>query len=237
MNVINTIAPIKIEDLKKYFEDKTTTFVVDIESSQLTESKLLTYFSNLDLPVDVSSNDRTEKFYELLSAYFKHQLILNLPTIENAAIDVLLEFKSINKFGYEKFIAEHQEIIQQWSDILDSMPLFNMYCIDSPEIKSWVESHPLNEMSTPVGINFVSLLKHERFFEFYRAHDTSKAQFYKNYFTMNMFKGSNLYSYWANEFNPLFLLTFGIANSLFTNEEYVAATKESIKEVENVSSI
>ena len=54
---------------------------------------------------------------------------------------------------------------------------------------------------------------------------------------MNMFKGSNLYSYWANEFNPLFLLTFGIANSLFTNEEYDAATKESIKEVENVSSI
>jgi hypothetical protein len=237
MNVVNTIAPIKIEDLKKYFEDKNTTFVVDIESSQLSESKLLTYFSNLDLPIDISSNNRTEKFYELLSAYFRHQLILNLPTIENAAIDVLLEFRSINNFGYDKFIEENREIIQQWSDILDSMPLFNMYCIDSPEIKSWAENHPINEMSTSEGINFVSLLKHERFYEFYKCHDASKAQFYKNYFTMNMFKGSNLYSYWSNEFNPLFLLTFGIANSLFENKEYIEAVKESKKEVENVPSV
>lgn len=237
MNIVNTTAPIKIEDLKKYFEDKTTIFLVDLENSQLTESKLLTYFSNLDLPIDLLSNERTEKFYELLSAYFKHQLILNLPTIENAAIDVLFEFKSLHNYGYGKFIEENREIIQQWSDILDSMPLFNMYCIDSPEIKSWVESHTLNEMSTPVGINFVGLFKHERFYEFYRAHDVSKAQFYKNYFTMNMFKGSNLYSYWSSEFNPLFLLTYGIAHSLFTNEEYIGAVKQSIKEVENVSSV
>ena len=237
MNIVNTIAPIKIEDLKKYFEDKNTTFLVDIEFSQLTESKLLTYFSNLDLPVDISSNNRTEKFYQLLSAYFRHQLILNLPTIENAAIDVLLEFRSINNFGYDNFIQENKEIIQQWSDILDSMPLFNMYCIDAPEIKSWVENHPLNEMSTSEGINFVSLLKHERFYDFYKCHDGSKAQFYKNYFTMNMFKGSNLYSYWANEFNPMFLLTFGIANSLFDNQDYIGAVKVSKKEVENVSSV
>ena len=29
-----------------------------------------------------------------------------------------------------------------------------------------------------------------------------------------MFRGKNLYSYWANENNPLFLITFGISEGL-----------------------
>lgn len=237
MNIIETIAPIPITELKKYFEDKTSIFVIDLESSQLADSKLLTYLSNLDLPADLFSDEKTEKFYALLAAYFKHSLILSLPVIENAAIDVLLEFKGIYNFGYGKFIEEHKAIIQQWVDILDSMPLFNMYCINSSEFKTWVEQHPVNELNTSEGINFVSLFKYERFYEFYAVHDPSSAQFYKNYFTMNMFKGSNLYSYWANEFNPMFLLTFGIANSVFTNEEYIESIKTSISEIENFSSI
>jgi hypothetical protein len=33
-----------------------------------------------------------------------------------------------------------------------------------------------------------------------------------------MFKGQNLYSYWATENNPLFLITFGISNGLQLTE-------------------
>ena len=47
MNVIETTAPIKIEELKKYFADKETFYVIDYANSDLKGSKLLTYLSNL----------------------------------------------------------------------------------------------------------------------------------------------------------------------------------------------
>jgi hypothetical protein len=34
-----------------------------------------------------------------------------------------------------------------------------------------------------------------------------------------MFKGKNLFSFWANENNPLFLLTWGIANNIHNERE------------------
>jgi hypothetical protein len=52
-----------------------------------------------------------------------------------------------------------------------------------------------------------------------------------------MFKGNNLYSYWANENNPMFLLTTSIATGAITGEDYVSAVQETKKEIENASSI
>jgi hypothetical protein len=46
-----------------------------------------------------------------------------------------------------------------------------------------------------------------------------------------MFKGQNLYSFWANENNPMFLLTWGIAVGEVAPDEYVTLLKESIKEI------
>jgi hypothetical protein len=44
-----------------------------------------------------------------------------------------------------------------------------------------------------------------------------------------MFKGKNLYSYWANINNPMFLLTFGIGSGDVTTEQYVEARNQSIQ--------
>jgi hypothetical protein len=52
-----------------------------------------------------------------------------------------------------------------------------------------------------------------------------------------MFKGKNLYSYWANENNPMFLLTFNIAEGTITGDEYFANIKETIKEIENAAPV
>ena len=47
-----------------------------------------------------------------------------------------------------------------------------------------------------------------------------------------MFKGQNLYSYWANENNPMFLLTWGIANGIVTKEQYDASVATSLLEIQ-----
>jgi hypothetical protein len=52
-----------------------------------------------------------------------------------------------------------------------------------------------------------------------------------------MFKGKNLYSYWANNSNPMYLLTVGIAEQLFKNEEYTQAKQNSIKELKELANV
>jgi hypothetical protein len=50
MKIIETTAPVKIEELKKYFADKDTFYLIDYANSDLKGTKLLTYLSNLDIP-------------------------------------------------------------------------------------------------------------------------------------------------------------------------------------------
>jgi hypothetical protein len=52
-----------------------------------------------------------------------------------------------------------------------------------------------------------------------------------------MFKGKNMYSYWANENNPLFLLTYGISSGIVDTDEYISSKKQDIQELSNVASI
>jgi hypothetical protein len=112
-----------------------------------------------------------------------------------------------------------------------------MYIIDVPEYKQFVTDHPLDATDSLVGVNFVSLLKHEELYELYQTIETSKMKYYKTYFDEYIFKGKNLYSYWANENNPMFLLTFSIAEGDITSDEYFANIKETIKEIENATSV
>ena len=70
MNLIETVAPISIDNLKKYFTDKTTLFAINYKDSTLKGSKLLTYLSNLDIPCDiVFVNCEEDDFYNLLKDY------------------------------------------------------------------------------------------------------------------------------------------------------------------------
>lgn len=210
MQTITTTAPIAIDDLKKYFANKDTFFVVDYAASELKGQKLLTYISNLDLPIDVINFDQ-----EFVKDYFHSSTIVNLVSLEYAAIGILFEHKGIvDTHNHTEFIAANQPILEGWQRKLDSLSLYNMYTINAPEFKDYVESFPQDDSSTLDGVNFVSLLKHEVFFEWFASVDEDALCFYTNYFENYMFKGKNLYSYWAHENNPMFLLTWGISSGV-----------------------
>jgi hypothetical protein len=99
--------------------------------------------------------------------------------------------------------------------------LFNFYIVKDNIFKEWVEQFPKVDEIDPVGINFVNLLKHEDFYFYYQKADQSKMKFYQGLFNEYIFKGKNLYSYWTHENNPLFLLTFSVANGLVNENSTV----------------
>lgn len=227
MNIIKTIAPIPIEDLKKYFLDNNTRYEIDYKNSTLKGSKLLIYLGNLNIPCDIST-DADNEFIELLKDYFNSRTLVQVPILEQAALEVLLTSKlgpaesetTLTNVQISKFIEDNQDIIKQWTCILDSLTLFNMQMVEVDEFKDFVKGFPENDTDDLTGINFLNLLKHSVFYMFYQKLEKANLSNYTKYFNEYMFKGKNLYHYWADENNPLFLLTYGIASGEYTAEDY-----------------
>lgn len=210
MSIIKTPAPIDIADLKKYFVDKETFFEIDYAASTIKEEKLLVYISNLDLPCDIVFGD--EDALELVRCYLESNFLVNLPSLEELTISLLLQHKGIQEVQNPDMLAELKPQLDSWVQKLDSLPLFNMYCLNDLEMQEWVTSqHPQNDTADLTGVNFVSLLKYTDFYQFYEKIE-GEPTFYSEYFNEYMFKGNNLFSYWANVNNPMFLLTSSIAN-------------------------
>lgn len=238
MNFVETVAPISIENLKKYFTDKTTFFVIDYKESTLRGSKLLTYLSNLDVPCDIKCDGcNEEEIYELVKSYLHTNMIVNIPSLEKSVTSILLQVKGLTKQLDYKFINDNKEILQKWIFKLDSLSLYNMYAVGQESFKEFANSFEKDETDELEGINFISLLKNDYFYAFYDKIEQENLKFYTRYFNDYMFKGKNMYSYWANENNPMFLLTYGIAEGMITGESYNSATQQSLEELANATPV
>ena len=118
MEIIETIAPISIEDLKKYFVNQDTKYIIDYKNSKLQGIKLLTYLSNLDIPCDLKIEENSDEFFNLIKDYLSCPFLVNVHTIEVAVIGILLAHKGLIKVPeYEKFIEENQNILDEWQGI------------------------------------------------------------------------------------------------------------------------
>lgn len=236
MNIINTCVPIPITELKQFFVDKTVVYNINYTSSTLKKTQFLTYLSNLDIPCTVVFDNDADKL-ELLAAYADSTVIVNVAVLELAMIDVLYEMLSGNHTHYADFITLNIDTLTQWASKISSLPLYNMHTIDTPEFKAFVEGYPLDATQSTNGINFVSLLKHAQCYELFEYIDQSLVKYYKGYFTEYMFKGSNMFQYWANANNPLFLLTYGISEQLFTPPDYITAITQPEQGPQDATSI
>lgn len=216
MNIVNATAPLSVDELKMYFQDKTTVFNLDYEASMLKDEKLLVYISNLEIKCDITFNDPAN-LNSLLEIYLNTKHLVDVPSLELVTIQKLLEHKGIidNDDVDRDFLQKNQDILEVWTKRLSSLALYNMYCLNDESIKNQIKTtYKTNDDTSMNGINFVSLLKHEPFFEFYQDVKEEDLEYYSSYFNEYIFKGKNLYSYWANENNPYFMFTFGISKGL-----------------------
>jgi hypothetical protein len=238
MNIVETIAPISIDNLKKYFTDKTTFFVIDYKNSTLKSTKLLTYLSNLDIPCDINFKDcSVEECFNMIEDYLHTTMIVNIPSIEKATIGILHQAKELTPISDKEFIEKNKEILHKWISKLESLTLYNMYIVKDDTFKDFVDAFEIDDSNELIGVNFISLLKRKEFYSFYKNTNQKNLKFYSHYFNDYMFKGKNMYSYWANENNPLFLLTYGIAEGIVTGQSYNLAKQKSIEEFKNAAPV
>ena len=235
MNIIETTAQITIENLKLFFENKETKYLIDYEKSILKEEKLLVYLSNLEIPCDIKFSN-VESFDELLKIYLKSSVIVKIPSLEFGLIDLLLQYNEINTMVDGEFIKEIEEDLAIWSNKLKSLSLYNVYTINDESMQNWVKQFPEDDTTETKGINFVSLLSNSELYRIFEKVNQSELKYYSSYFEKYMFKGQNLFSFWANENNPMFIINNGIASGSLDNTEYFNAQNKTIQELIDVSS-
>lgn len=206
--VITTTAPIAIEYLKEYFADKETTYVIDYAESELKGEKLLVYLGNLDLPADIKF-ETSEDLEEMVLAYASSTFIVNIRSLEFAMLNLLLK----NEIDFP-LTDELQVLLDHWSIRIKSLLLYNLHTINLEEFNTFVDAAPKDDTDSLVGVNFVSLLKYEELGQIIVDDDNNLDECinYTKYFNDYMFKGKNLFSYWANPNNILFLQTWSIGS-------------------------
>ena len=218
MNVVETTAPIDLEQLKLFFSNKETFYMIHYEDSTLQGPKLLTYLGNLEIPCDIGFTTQ-EGFDEMTKHYLEANFIVDIPILKERVTELLLQMRGLIEPTEKEFIEANVDILNEWVKKLDSLSLYNLFTINAEAFTDYVTSFPEDDTKDLTGINWVSLLNYERFFMFYGKSDWDNKTYYKSYFNEYMFKGHNLYSYWANENNPMFLLTNGIATGQLQENE------------------
>lgn len=217
MKFIETIAPIAIEDMKQYFANKEIKFLVDYSNSTIKGEKFLTYLSNLDLPCDVEFKFE-EDFDELFEVYLNTKTIVKIPSLEESVIELLLQKKKLRPEWDSNKIEKFQNELDLWQHKLESMSLYNLYSVGQGAFEDYIKEFKTNDTDDLTGVNFINLFRHTDFFSFYEKMETN-LEFYTKYFNDYMFKGKNMFSYWAVEENPMFMLTWGIAEGVATPTE------------------
>lgn len=218
MNTIETTVPISIDNLKIYFENKETIFLINYDDSSLKEEKFLVYLSNLDLPCDIKFDKQNKNHTDLLKHYLKSKNLVSIPSLEKESLNVFLQMKQLEDHGYENFIEENKEELEEILKLIESLCLYNFYCVNSEIFKKDAESHEHKNCEN-LGLNFVNLIKYDNFNLLFEGVTTNSLYFYEEFFKEYIFKGKNLYYYWATEKNPLFLLTWGISMGLHEKNE------------------
>ena len=115
MKIVNTTAPIQIEDLKKYFSDNEVVFFIDYKNSSLKGKKLLIYLGNLDIPCDINfENSNNEEINEIISEYLNLPSLVNIPILEKITIQLLFEKKNIFLEKNKELIEKNNVILNEW---------------------------------------------------------------------------------------------------------------------------
>jgi hypothetical protein len=228
--IIETTAPIPFEELKKYFQNDKTRYIVDVENSELQGTKLLTYLGNLDIPIDIQCNNNKELLMSLVKEYLHFDQIVSIPSLEDVTLGALYLLKGLDENGLNQFVEDNFEILQKWERRIDQLMVYNLHTIQHPEYNEWISELPVDEDDSREGINFISLMKYPALYGLIGEAKEENKLYNPTFFNESIFKGNNLFFYWAHEQNPIFLFWNAIVTGELSGKEYarIVATTDDI---------
>ena len=216
--IIDTTVPIPVDVLRKVVGETDVVLRVNLSESSVEPQQALIYLSNLQIPVELVGNE--EDRLKVLDAYLRLPTLLKTAELETVALELFLTIKGVFEIEHfpQEWIEERKELIEKWMTLLESMYLYSLYVIEDDDLKGIVDEYPEDDTGDTVGINFVHLFDNPLWPLYFQHIDHSKMRNYTKYFNEYMFKGRNLFSYWAIPENDIFLMTVCLSDGEFLPE-------------------
>ena len=240
--LIETIAPISMENLQKSFSDNEVAFVIDYENSLMKGRQLLVYLGNLEVPCDIKFSDKvtkTERF-DLLVEYMNFRNLIGCETLAITVATVLTAIKDIDDFYHVvenpmldhleivEFIQEHQILVNTWRVFMDSMLVFTM-CSSKKFVEAFgdpKQHYPNVDDANIVGNNVVQLFDIPMFLELYYSVPGTEFYYFTKQFEDYMFAAQNLFYYFFVEGNPLPMILEMMGSVEYNVEDLEASLTE-----------
>lgn len=241
--IVETVAPIPLDVLKRKFTEDIE-FHIDYEGSKLKGKVLITYLSNLKIKCRLILKD-PEITLSLIEEYLSIPVLVDMPDLADHVMNLLLDYTgkpSLVKGDQSAFYNRNFEMLDKWVNRLYMMPLFALYCMGE-QYHEYVESFPKDEDDGIAGINFVNLLRHPMFSLMLEGVEEQSYSWNPTFFKEYIFQGANLFHYFADKNNPLFMGVLAVqgpesfaAFSQALNDEY-RETQALLKGIQHVPSL
>lgn len=232
-NIRHVAAPLEINQIKEFFENKELFFVVSYQESKIKGNMLLTYLSNLDLPfeIDLRNTDKNEKF-ELIKNYMETRNINNSGVLKTAVAQIILEFKGLdfnevlemgvlNREECKEFCEKYAELLKKWNLFLTSTLVYFLTSVKELEEKyNFKTSFKEVDDAHFIGTNVVQMFSVPYFMEaFFSCPNDAEVCYFPHQFEEYMFKGKNLFNYFFCPENTLLLIFSSVLSGETTMEK------------------
>lgn len=219
-DIIKTSLPLSPSTMVKFFKDKDQLFLIDYNESvkNLTPKSMLIYLSNLQITCEF-----TDISIEFIEEYIYLKDVCNIPMLDIFLADCIHYIKYNEPFvNSELFvqygpsiIEKHIEILSHYLEIFDSSTLFLFSDINEIDVSN--ENNITYDK--PIGFCFLNLYKIPDFLIVLlkEIKPIEEQTYFENYFDNEnyMFKGQNLFGYFANDNNLFFKYSMLVQNVIF----------------------
>lgn len=231
-NEIHTTVPIPVDKLREIIGDNDVKVIVDLSNSSVKPLQALIYLSNLELNVDVVFND--EDKLTMLDAYLRLPTLLKCEALETLALSLILHLKGTVTADFVdlEWAEERRELITKWASLIDSTLIYMTNIVEDDDMKTAMDEYPADETNDMIGVNFVHLFTHPLFPLVFESIDQSLIRNYTKYFNDYMYKGHNLYHYWAVPENDVHVMFMALVDDEVATDEEFAEFIQTLNRIE-----
>ena len=212
--ILDVTLPLSPQNQVEYFKDKSILFRVDIPNSRITPKQCLMTLSNMRIKAEIKGVSP-----ELLLEYMTGKFVTESTNLAKVCANIILGYKfqrmpyedvagDFSLDQYTDFIFDNSELLKDWINLIDSIPLYLAVCsqsfMDKEEGEEFKKHLVKIEGPLPtIGANLSQILALPEFLVLFNIGndyaDLLIHPYYTHYFDEYIYGGDRLISFLASD--------------------------------------
>lgn len=213
-NLIDATLPLSPQNQIKFFKDKSLVFNIDMENSRLTTKQCFLTLSNMKIKSRIKDVD-----VDIMKEYMTVSHMVNTTNLAKICANIITGYKFGEMYytdvqddftidQYARFIVDNHPMIEQWCEVIRSIPLFLMLnCNNFLEEKSVENLYKgikrVEGKVDGVGLNISQVIALPDFLKLFFSHCELRHMltmpYYNYYFDDSVYGGDKLIHFLASK--------------------------------------